>query len=231
MERPRNLLDIRTRNISAFSRLTKRVELHRAKQRWLPFHIPFAVLVSVTVALTSLAGFVVAPTSPTRSLAASAVTQPEREALEKELADLLKQADEYSQTIAGYQKQGSNLKSEISTLNAKINKVNLQIKAVTLSLEKLNQDIEENQDQIISTEEQIIRHKGAIGDALQSVYESDKASLLSMLLKNPNLSDFFGDVNNLLDVQTNLVAAVNRITELKNDLMAEKEELELKRNY
>jgi membrane-bound lytic murein transglycosylase B len=45
------------------------------------------------------------------------------------------------------------------------------------------------------------------------------------LLNNPNLNDFFGDVNNLMSLQDTLTQTVQKVNQLKNELLDEQEEL------
>lgn len=185
------------------------------------------VIVAILIGM-SLFGLVIAPPRLEHSLAAPD-TAAERQKLEQELEVLEGQINQYEKTISEYRRQGNSLKSEISTLEAKISKINLQIKAVTLSLEKLNKEIAQNESQILTTEEKIKLNKGAISSALQNVYEIEDQSLVAILLQSQNLTNFFGSINNLLDVQVNLIQALEEISRLKQQLLTEKEELALKK--
>jgi membrane-bound lytic murein transglycosylase B len=51
-----------------------------------------------------------------------------------------------------------------------------------------------------------------------------------VLLQNPNLSDFFNDINNLIAVQDSLTSTVQRINELKTELLDEQDELVAKKS-
>ena len=52
---------------------------------------------------------------------------------------------------------------------------------------------------------------------------------MEVLLKNPQLSDFFGDLNNLLSVQDNLRIVLEKIVESRQQLIDEKEALAVQR--
>ncbi len=157
-------------------------------------------------------------------------TNEERALLERQLAELESQIAQHEATITEYQKQGKTLQGEIGNLNAKINKLNLQIKAVTLSLVKLDKEISETKSQIKTTEEKIDLNKEALRRAIWAVYESDRQGLMAVLLNSRTLSDFVGDVNNLVKLQKTLTVTVNTITDLRNQLVKEKENLEEKRD-
>ncbi len=164
-----------------------------------------------------------------RAFAQEPPTPEERAALEAELANLESQIAADEAKIAELRKAGSSLKGEISSLNAKVDALNLKIKAVTLSLNKLNQDIQANQKTVTATQQKLDRNKLAMMDALQRSYESQRVSLVAIFLKNPNLTDFFSDVNNLLAVQDRLTVAVNETNKLKDELLDQQEDLVAKK--
>ncbi len=154
-----------------------------------------------------------------------ATSQEERSQLEQQLSDLERQIAENQKTIDEYRKQGNTLKNEISSLNAKISQLNLQIKAINLNLEKLDDEITGTQKKINVTENKIDGHKMALVRGVRDLYEADAQSLIEVLLANANLSDFFGDVNNITLVQSNIRTALNEIISLREDLLEQKQEL------
>ncbi|MFH0806490.1 MAG: lytic murein transglycosylase [Candidatus Brennerbacteria bacterium] len=174
---------------------------------------------STLPALSAQAGQAGAPTP------ALSPKEEERRALEAQLAALEKQIEDNQDTINQYQKQGKSLKNEIGTLNAKIAKLNLQIKAVNVTLTKLSDEIAQTQQHIGQTETNIETHKDAISRALREIYESDSQGIVEIMLATNRLSDFFGYINNVTQVQENLRVALAEIVQLRQDLLAQKEEL------
>ena len=152
-----------------------------------------------------------------------------REELEAELADLERQIEGQQKEVTKYKTQGTTLKNEINSLNARINKLNLQIKALDLTIEKVGKNIVETQRDIMSTEKKIEIHKDALTKAAQNLYEQDQEGLVEILLKNKELSDFFGGINEIARVQTNLRLALEEIMGLRTNLVAQKNELELEK--
>ena len=132
------------------------------------------------------------------------------------------QIDQYEGQITTYQKQGSTLNGEIAQLNAKIAKLNLQIQATNLTISQLNKQIASTQSEITVTQADIGDKKTAIGGLVQSLYEDDKVSLIEVFLKNPHLSDFWSDTQNIALVQDNLRVAVQQITDLEKQLEGQK---------
>ncbi len=227
--RPHNIVDIKTARVTSFTRLSRRVSLYSAPKRFIVRPLFTGLVVSLLVASLFLSGFVTAPTYTSLSLAATD-SNAERAQLEAQLAQLEGQISQYEDTISSYKKQGTSLKSEIDRLNAQVNKINLQIKATTLSLQKLNDEINTNQKQIDVTQQKIDLHRDAIARSLQNVYENEHVTLVAVLLQHPNLTDFFGDINNMLDVQSDLTVSVQEIDQLKDELLDQKDELAAKKS-
>ncbi|BCX16268.1 MAG: hypothetical protein KatS3mg098_497 [Candidatus Parcubacteria bacterium] len=161
----------------------------------------------------------------TKFLMAASNKEAERAELEAQLKELEKQIAEYENTVSQYQKQGKTLESEIKALNAKIAKLNLQIKAINLSLEKLDKEINLTKDKITQTEGEILKNKKYLASILQDIYESEQVSVIEMMATNPKISDFFFNINNLIAVQDNLRVTLEKIIDLKNNLLDQKEAL------
>ncbi|MDE1970490.1 MAG: lytic murein transglycosylase [Patescibacteria group bacterium] len=183
-----------------------------------------SLLVILVLIVVSLRGLVVAPT-----IVLSQDYTQERSALEAQLADLEKQIAAHQATIEQYQKQGKSLSSEIKLLNAQIAKLNLQIKAVNVSISSLDGEITQAEGAIGKTETQIGFEKEALSTALQRVYEGENRTVFQAMLENPHLSDFFGDLNNLVLVQDNLNNALAEYSNLRDQYVNQKTALALQR--
>jgi peptidoglycan hydrolase CwlO-like protein len=156
--------------------------------------------------------------------------EEERKALEEQLIKLEKEIAQHELTIENFKKQGKTLNREIKKLNTEIGKINLQIKAINLTLEKLNTEINKNQKELEQTQNKLDFNKEALSRSLQGIYEKERTELVEVLLANPQFSDFFSDIANLIEVQNSLTLTVDRITEVKNELLDIKEELALKKS-
>lgn len=154
----------------------------------------------------------------------------DREVCEKQLAELEAQIGEYEATVVQYQKQGKTLQGEIGSLNAKINKINLQIKSINLTLSKLDKEINLTKGEIVEAEDRLETNKTALTKILRKLYEDERRGLAEIMLQAPKLSDFFGNVNNMLSVKDALSVTVSKMAKLRNDLIDKKEELALKRS-
>ena len=155
--------------------------------------------------------------------------QDERRVLEEQLVSLEKAVKEHEQTIEHYKKQGKTLNNEIGALNAKIAKVNLQIKAVNVTLNKLNHEVNETQRQINRTENKIESHKEALSHAMQEIYESSREGAFEIMLAHDRFSDFFGSLNNIVFMQSNVRNTLEEVAKLREELLATKQELVLEK--
>lgn len=231
--KPKAVIDVRGgAGASVFNKRLSRVNLSLSDykdiyaaavraSRWIVAAFSLSVL---------LFGSVNAPVSNHIFTLAAQQDNEERKDLEKQLSELESQMDEYESVIGSYRKQGGNLKSEIKLLDAKIAKLNLQIKAVRLSLAKLDNEIATTQNRIVQTESEIDSRKSAIARILKDIYENDGRGLMEILLMSDKLSDFFGDINDLLAVQDNLRVALEQVEELRRSLLEQRSDLSLERS-
>ena len=192
--------------------------------------IPLKSLSKIVFLFLILFSFVFGSVSAPSGGVFAAQNDEERKALESQLAEIESQIADYESRIEGYRAQGKNLQDEINRLEAQIAKLNLQIKAINLSLEKLDKEIQNTKNQISQTESEIDLYKEGLGNSIQSLYEKDGEGLVEIILKNPQLSDFFGDLNNLLAVQDNLRITLQKVVEARQRLIDQREVLALERS-
>jgi peptidoglycan hydrolase CwlO-like protein len=167
-------------------------------------------------------------TSDTTTISPNKVAE-ERKQLEERLAEIEEEMAEQEQIINEYQNKGNTLQNEIYSINAQTQKLNLKIEAVNVSIQKLNNDIYETQRQINQTQNKIETHKEALGSSLQNVYESDKQTLIVILLQNKKISDFFNNINEILLVQDNIQNSLTKVIKLRENLISQKQQLSLEK--
>lgn len=180
-----------------------------------------AALAAVIFLIVSASSFAQAPTTTPLSNS----PEEERRILEEQLAQLENQISEYENTIEEYSQKGSTLKNEIGLLEAEIKKLNLRIKAININLEQLDKEIKTTQNKITDTEGKIETRKQSLAESIRAIYEADNKTLMEVVVANDQLSDFFGDLNNIMLVQQNLRAALNDVINLRSRLLDEKQEL------
>lgn len=225
--RPRILQDVRPRRRSVFSFGGQRLNLTDTITRRIPVGKVFQFVIAGVAILSFVLGSVTAPTISTQ--AANSTSEAERQALEQELKRLESEIDQYQDQITGYQKQGRTLKGEIGKLNGKIAKLNLQIQAINLTLSQLDRKITETKFQIETTESTLLSRRETLSRLVRSLYENEQASLVEIFLKNPKLSDFFTDLNNIVSLQSDLRVTIVQISDLHEELKEKQEQFSLAR--
>lgn len=188
------------------------------------------ILLTIFLSLSSLRVLPFYNFSPVLAQAAaqsqgSSDNNAQRKILEEELARYEEQIKQHEDVVASLKKQGKTLSSEIKSLNTQIDKLNLQIKTTTLNLKQLDNEIFDTQTKISATESSIEFNKEAISRLIREYYENERQGLLAVVLTHPKISDFFGDLNNLIFVQDNLKETLKKIILLKQNLVDSKEAL------
>lgn len=227
--RPKIVQDIRasSADIRSFSR--KIVNLNPTRYLNIPLVSIFKPLIALGVVSYLFLGSVTAPGGANlHSFAAQ--NEEERQQLEQQLEELEAQIAKDQEVLDRYKKEGKGLQSEIDRLTASVNKLNLQIKAINLSIKKLDQEIASNQGKIQTTQEKIDQNKETLTRAIQNIYTNENLSMVEILLRKPKLSDFFGDINDLISVQESLRGALEQVINLRDELLEEKVALAIKKN-
>lgn len=228
--KPKVLRDLCSREDSnAFVRYEYRVNLGQNRVLRIPFSAISKTLIALGVLSYLVFGSALAPVSYNQLLLA-AQSEEEREALERQLQELESKIEEYEGVIGQYRSQGQSMQNEINSLKAKINKLNLQIKSINLSLKKLDQEIVVNKEKISDTERRIEQNKKILERALQNIYINENLSVMEILLRKPRLSDFFSEVNDLIDIQEGMRAAFESVIKLREEFLDEKEALAVKKD-
>ena len=153
-----------------------------------------------------------------------------RKQLEAELADLEKQIEVYRSAIKDKQKDAATFERDIAILNAKINKAFLEIKARQISIGKLNENIYLRLELISNYSDKISSEKLSLAEFIRRINELDDTSLVELVLKYENLSDFFIEFDTYDTLQAAMRESLVEIKGVKTKTEKEKEELEIQKN-
>jgi len=197
--------------------------MRRATNQWMSY----ILIICIAFFTIHTTPFTLAQTDNSDSSQQTTITdkQAERAELERQLAELEKEIEDNQNKINEYQKQGKSLSGEISTLNAKINKINLQVKGINLNITKLGKEITETQTNINQTENKIDTNKEALIKGIRMLHESDKERMVEILLSHDKLSDFFGNLNDIVLMQEGVKAKLEEIKKLRQNLLEQKQQL------
>ncbi|MDO8496446.1 MAG: peptidoglycan DD-metalloendopeptidase family protein [bacterium] len=161
---------------------------------------------------------------------ASAQNEDERiNQLRQQIEALEKEAEQYRGNIASERAKAQSLQGEISVLNNQIKKIQTQIAITSKNIDKTRIEIEGLDGGIFNTQEKISYKKDTIGQLILDVYKQDNENLLLVLLKNPNISNFFTKTQATANLSTTLLGLISELRDEKQNLEEQKNESENKK--
>ena len=156
--------------------------------------------------------------------------------LKAQIQALEQQAEQLKGTISQTQEQANTLKNQIANLKNQITTLQTQISLTGKKIDKTKIELNDVQNNIFDTQAKIDKQKNTIGRLLLFMDRMDKESLLGIILKNNDLSDYFRQTQSALTVNTNLMNLVDdlqdtedQLNQNKNNLEGKKTDLELLR--
>ena len=221
-QKPRITTDVQRIGTSTFRRHDAQVSLAPKRRRVSGYWL---LGVKTAVVLASIGGFVAGSVYAPTSYTFAQETGDERAALQQELAALEKEIADHQRQVDAYRAQGKTLGAEVGKVNATISSLNAQIKALNVSMNLLDRKIGTTQSEIVSTQSSIEQNREALAQLVRKTDIADRETLLEVMLKNGELSDFFNDMNNLRELQGTVNATLGTITSLKGQLETHVSEL------
>lgn len=132
--------------------------------------------------------------------------------LRKQIDALTLQAQQYKGTIAQKQKEADTLNKQITILNNQILKLQTQIVITQKQVSTTKLEIDDANSQIYTLNQKITQNQATISEIINSLNQRDEQNLITILIKNPRLSSFMNELNNIESLNNQLTTAV---TELK----------------
>jgi len=149
--------------------------------------------------------------------------------LREQIEALEKEASLYKSNIASEQAKANSLKKEINILTGQIGQIQTKIAITSKNISKTGIEIEGLQGNIFDAQQKINYQKDTVGRVILSMYKQDQESLIEVLIKNPNLSDFFRQSQYNANIDTALFDLINNIKTEKKTLEKNKSDLEGKK--
>ena len=144
-------------------------------------------------------------------------------ALEEEIA-------RYQQSLSENRQQSKTLTGEITRLENEIKKLNADITLTGKRIEATELQISELEIEITDKEANIEKNKEVLSEVLKSMYEAEHESTMEVLLKNNKISDFFGDMQQIQNLEVSIQENLFNLKELKASLEDELQSKEEKKN-
>ena len=165
-----------------------------------------------------------------------AQSSEEVERLQNQIENRNSQLADIEAEIAKFQRELQVVGAEKNTLQKAINELELERKKVLADISYTQNrigatdlEIEKLDIEIIETERRVSRNEEAVGEVLRKVQEGDDESLIEMLLRYENLSEFWGALDELQRVKNVMSDEVRSLLSFKTLLEDQKNESEVQR--
>lgn len=150
------------------------------------------------------------------------IANKNRAALEKEIAG-------YQVQLKTIGEQANTLQSTIKSLDISTNKITTEVKLVETNISKTGYTIQDTGLEILNKEQQINKGNLAIKSSLRQINEADNMSVWEILLANDDMTDFWTEIDNIIQVQAKIGDQVVTTKNIKAKLELAKADLELQK--
>lgn len=149
-----------------------------------------------------------------------------KEDLEQQISALEKEAAAIDQTIQEIRGEAQTLANEVATIDAEVRRRQVEIRRIDLAIQKARIEIQKKSASIVDLSARIAKSRQTLASTLFLLYAEDRENIISVLLKNSNLSDFLGTIFNLNRLRATLQAVLGDFKDEQTLLESEKVELE-----
>ena len=148
-----------------------------------------------------------------------------RQEIERQIGTLESEAAKLDQHLQVTAEEKRTLGGEVERINQDIRARELAIRQIALEIQRAGLEAQRKGKGIAVLADKIDVSKKALSASLFAVYVYDKEDIFPALLKNQSLSDFFGSINNILRVQSNIKTTMDRFESDQTELRRERDEL------
>jgi len=144
------------------------------------------------------------------------------EAQQKEIQKLEEEIAEYQKTLSQTTEQSKTLQQEVARIEAQVKKLNTDMRLTQNRIVSAQLQIEELDGNIAESESKMESYRRTLAETLQTVYQADTNSLIEVLLQHERISDFFGSLEDLENLEESIHGDLAALRELKNVLEDER---------
>jgi murein DD-endopeptidase MepM/ murein hydrolase activator NlpD len=144
-----------------------------------------------------------------------------------DLAEKLRgQAEEYASLIQQKQAESTTLENELSIIENRITKIGLDIDRKEAEIERTNLEIEQTDLEIQGKQREIEFQKLQLASILRDIHRQDQRGQLEILILHNNLSEYFGYIRRLEEVQVSMQVTLSGVKDTKRELEIIEHQLE-----
>lgn len=156
--------------------------------------------------------------------------QSDKDYCNNELNQLLKELAKLNTQVGELSKKSGTYKGDIALLRSQINALNAKIKSRSLAIAQLKVHITEKVNAIKSLDTKIAREHESLAQLLRNTNEFDGGNLVSLILSDDSLSNFYSDLESYNSIKKAVKASVDIINGVKTDTEAAKQDLQKKQD-
>jgi murein DD-endopeptidase MepM/ murein hydrolase activator NlpD len=155
--------------------------------------------------------------------ATEAELQSRIEERQREIATLEEEIAVYQETLSKTSEKSQTLQNQVSRIETQIKKLSTDIRLTENRITAAELHMEELDNQITKSEARIERQRKTLAKTLQAIYQEDADSIIELLLKNGQFSDFFGQLENIHKLEESIHKDMAEIRSLKTVLQNERD--------
>ncbi|MEK7596296.1 MAG: peptidoglycan DD-metalloendopeptidase family protein [Patescibacteria group bacterium] len=139
----------------------------------------------------------------------------------REIEEIDKEIAKYESKLTVIEEESRTLQTQISKINLSLSKTKADIKRAESATNKTQLEIEKTLLEITAKEGETEENRKNLAETLREVYKMESESLVEILLKNEKISDFFGDLKYLENLEAGIGDKLEFLRQAKN-LLEEK---------
>ena len=167
---------------------------------------------------------------PFAAQADTVLTDADKALLQQQLDSLNAEISQWQSVIDTTRAKKASLQGDVTALNALIKKAQAEINARNLTIKGLSSEISTKQQNIDALNDQLSRGRASLAQTLRIQGRADHQSIFEVVLSANDPSSFFGDLDHLATIRTNLLNLFDQIATLKTQVEGEKAALTDKQN-
>ncbi|MEK7063239.1 MAG: hypothetical protein AAB955_00940 [Patescibacteria group bacterium] len=164
------------------------------------------------------------------SASAEFLTEADKARLQDEYNKIQAEINEWQKVLDETRAKKNSIQGDVTSLNALIKKAAAEIKQRATTIARIGSDIAEKSEQISSYEEKLNRGRVSLADMLRKQFEADERSVAELVLSSDNFGSFYGDLEALAYVRSDLQNLFDQVRTVKAETEEEKAALTEKRN-
>lgn len=158
------------------------------------------------------------------------LTDADKVRLQEEYNKIQAEIVEWQKILDETRSKKNSLQGDVTSLNALIKKAEAEIKQRGVTVQTLGNEIKQKSQLITDYEDQLHRGKRSLASMLRKQFEADQRSVAELVLSSEDFSTFYGDLEALAFVRSDLQELFDEVRNVKAETEEEKAALTKKQN-